>query len=191
MKFQKISDNQAKQYGKTAAEVRQVGQQRIAMERAGVTGGPGKTVNTATDGGVRKVTMPKSPLVSKPPTGDAGKAAVATGAKTPNVGGLSSRPNNVPPPIPGRDKPSTASDSKTGTGPGSTGITGRSLPGKSDTGGATGGDKTTHTPPPVLPHDRDSKSSGSSKSPPPRSGSSSNKDKSSDKGKDKGKDKDK
>jgi hypothetical protein len=147
IKFQKISDTQARQFGKTATEVRQVGVQRGTLEKPARA--PGRTGSTASDDGTRKVALPRSPLVSKAPTGDAD-------GKTPSVGGIGNRASHVPPPIPGASRPGAVTGNTGGsagakvTGPGAGGAMtdkggttggGRvNLPGR-DSGAAAGGDK--------------------------------------------------
>lgn len=133
MKFEKINDTKAREFGKTATEVRKVGQERVAIERTRPTV-PGKTGTTA--GGstaMRSVTLPKSPIVSRMPTTpnvDATKAP--TGG---NVGGQVTR---NPPPIPekGNRLPPVTGIAGTGAGNKTTGTVG------GNTGGTTSGGKT-------------------------------------------------
>jgi hypothetical protein len=166
VKFQKITENQARTYAKTSADVRKIGQQRIALERAAAKDmAPGKTLNTAREGGVKRVSLPKSPVVSKVPTSE-GEAGKSGSGKPPAIGGVASgRPGHIPPPIPGSER---ASRNKTPTG-GVTDAKGtvRTPPVKPDASSLPGSEKTTRTPTGGDRTTRPLPDSGTSKTTPP------------------------
>ncbi|MFT3883463.1 MAG: YXWGXW repeat-containing protein [Gemmatales bacterium] len=129
MKFEKINDAKARDFGKTATEIRKVGTERVAMEKSVATGSTAGT-NTA----VRTMNMPKSPIVSKIPTTtttDAGNA------KNVNVGSISGGASKTPPPLPGNMKTLSGSTG-TGTGSGVTGGTAGTSGNSKTSGGTTG-----------------------------------------------------
>lgn len=98
MKFEKINDAKARDFGKTATEIRKVGAERVAMEKPGLNA-PGKTGSTAgTNTAVRRMTMPKSPVVSKI-SADTGSDNNSKNVKVGNIGGGSI--TRTPPPVPG------------------------------------------------------------------------------------------
>ncbi|HQR06537.1 MAG TPA: YXWGXW repeat-containing protein [Gemmatales bacterium] len=148
MKFEKINDAKARDFGKTATEIRKVGVERVAMEKSVTTGSTAGTNTT-----VRTMNMPSSPIVSKMATTSTG---TGVDAKNVNVGSISGGASKTPPPLPGNSGIKTLSGatgtgttgtgstsgqskmdtSKTGTG--STGATGTGSTGTSGSSGSTG-----------------------------------------------------
>lgn len=98
MKFEKINDVKAREFSKTATEVRKVGIERSNLERSVGSSGaaPGKTGSTAT---TRTVNIPKSPILSKVSSNNSVDAS--NGKTTPNIGAIGSKPGNTPPALPG------------------------------------------------------------------------------------------
>ncbi|MBL8822971.1 MAG: YXWGXW repeat-containing protein [Planctomycetia bacterium] len=154
MKIEKINDVRARDFGKTAAEVRKVGMERVKIERGGVAGdgtAPGKTGNTGqTATKIRTVNIPKSPIVSKIPTNRGTDDGDKTPGKNPVAGSLGGQPSNLPPAIPGNSvsrinrNPNTAGKSMERFGNANAG-TNRDKEGASNTGSAsskTGAGKT-------------------------------------------------
>jgi WXXGXW repeat (2 copies) len=178
MKFEKINDAKARDFGKTAAEIRNVGTERVAMEKS-VQGGLGKTGSTAgSTTAIRSVSMPKSPIVSKMSSTTTNEA----GSKNVNVGSISGGASKTPPALPGNSgvKSSTGSGTSNSGGTASTG-TGSTGQSKIDTSKMGSGSTSTTgsgTRLPPIKGDPPSKSSSSnSKS------SGSGKDKEKEKGK--------
>lgn len=186
MKFERINDAKARDYAKTATEVRKVSQERVALERnPGPARAPGKTGTTA--GGttaMRTMTLPKSPITSK-----MAATASAENGKTPNVANIGGQVAKTPPPIPVSGI-SSGAGSKTGsgsaggstgpvtTGPGSAGTpgAGSKMSGGSGTvGGSTTGPGTSSktTGPGTVGGSTSGKSSSSPGSGSKSSGSSS------------------
>lgn len=140
MKFEKINETKARDFGKTATEIRKVGVERVALEKP-VQGTPGKTGSTTgTNTTIRTVNMPKSPIVSKATT----TTTDAGNGKNPNVGSISGGISKTPPPIPGGSGTKTLSGTTgTGTSGGIVGTTGNSKTIGGTTGtGNTGSSKT-------------------------------------------------
>jgi len=137
MKFEKINDTKARDFGKTATEIRKVGAERVAMEKS-IQGAPGKTGTTAgSNTAVRRMNMPKSPIVSKQPT----NSGSDDNSKTVKVGGISGQPSRVPPPVPGNAGSTRTMSGNTGSG--TKGGTADAGPGtKSGTAGTQGASKT-------------------------------------------------
>ena len=175
MKFERINEAKARDFGKTAAEIRKVGAERVAMEKS-VQGAPGKTGSTAgSSTAIRSVSMPKSPIVSKMST----TTTSESGSKNVNVGSISGGASKTPPAVPGN----SGIKSSTGSGTGSTAGTGSSTTGQSKTENSktgTGSSSTTGsgTRLPPIKSDPPSKTSGSNSK-----NSGSSKDKEKEKGK--------
>lgn len=105
IKVEKINEARARDFSKTAAEVRKVSMERVKIERDSVTAGgaPGKTGNTAQSATrIRTVNIPKSPIVSKIPTNRSAENSDKTPGN-PVAGTLGGKPSNVPPPVPGNN----------------------------------------------------------------------------------------
>jgi len=140
MKFEKINDAKARDFGKTATEIRKVGVERVAMEKS-VQGAPGKTGTAAgSNTAVRTMNLPKSPIVSKMNTNttDAGNA------KNVNVGNIRGGVSKTPPPLPGNSGMKTLSGN-TGTGAGNPGGTVGTSGNNKTAGGTTGTGSTAGT----------------------------------------------
>lgn len=112
MKFEKISETKAKDYGKMAADTRKVSVERANFEsnKSGPITGNKTISGVNTTSQIKKVTLPKSPTMASMPTGDA--------AKTSGVGSITGHNSNVPPPLPGTEmrKAGGTSTGVTGSG---------------------------------------------------------------------------
>jgi hypothetical protein len=97
MKFEKISETKAKDYGKMAADTRKVSAERANFEsnKSGPITGNKTISGVNTTNQIKKVTLPKSPTMASMPTGDA--------SKTSGVGSIAGHNANVPPPVPGTE----------------------------------------------------------------------------------------
>ncbi|HMO35662.1 MAG TPA: YXWGXW repeat-containing protein [Gemmatales bacterium] len=98
IKVERINENRVREFGRNAAEVRKIAGERVTMERQLAT--PGKTGSTAgTETAIRRVTLPKSPIVSKMPINNG-----ETDDKNPNVGSIGKTVSRTPPPVPGQNR---------------------------------------------------------------------------------------
>lgn len=143
MKFEKINDARARDFGKTAVDVRKIATERSNLEKVNVGGGPG----SKTGGGsvTRTMNLPKSPIMSKVSSNTS--VDNSTGSKV-NVGSIGGQPGKSPPPIPGSSgvKPSrlqgnTGVVGSTGSGTGGntkSGTTGTGVSGKTGEVGSSG-----------------------------------------------------
>jgi len=180
MKFEKINDAKARDFGKTASEIRKVGTERVAMEKS-VQGAPGKTGSTAVSStAIRSVTMPRSPIVSKMSTTTTNES----NSKNVNVGSISGGTSKTPPALPGSSGNKTLSGNSgiggatAGTGSSSTGqskVDNTKMDNSKTGTGSTGSG--TRLPP--VKGDPPSKNSGSNS----KSSGSNSKDKEKEKGK--------
>jgi hypothetical protein len=175
MKFEKISETKARDYGKMAADTRKVSVERANFEsnKTGAITGNKTVTGVNTTSQIKKVTLPKSPTIASMPTGDV--------AKTSGVGSITGHNANVPPPVPGTEM-------KKAGGVSTTGVTGT---GRNNAMQNLSGSENTKLDSSRLPAldkagtklDMSKTSSGNSKN------SSSGNSKSSNKDKEKGKDK--